>query len=122
MKRVKFGNTGYLVSPFIYGGVASMGESQADSDRYLARAVEAGVNYFDVAPSYGDAETIMGSSLKPFRKGVYLACKTQMRLEKEAEAELNQSLHLLHTDWFDVYQLHAMTTPEDVEIALARAA
>ena len=117
MKKVQLGKTGYLVSPVIYGGVASMGESQADSDCYLARAVEAGVNYFDVAPSYGNAETIMGNSLKPYRKEVYLACKTQMRLGKEAEEELNQSLRLLHTDWFDVYQLHAMTTPEDVETA-----
>jgi aryl-alcohol dehydrogenase-like predicted oxidoreductase len=119
MKKVKLGNTGYLVSPVIYGGITSMGESQADSDRYLARAAEAGVNYFDVAPSYGDAETIMGNSLKPFRKGVYLACKTQKRLGKEAEAELGQSLRLLHTDWFDVYQMHAMTTPEDVELAFS---
>ena len=36
---------------------------------------EAGVNYFDVAPSYGNAELILGKSLRPYRKDVYLACK-----------------------------------------------
>ena len=40
-------------------------------------AIEAGVNYFDVAPSYGNAEDMLGPALEPHRKGVFLACKTQ---------------------------------------------
>ena len=119
MKKVKLGNTGYLVSPVFYAGIVSMQQTQADSDRYTARAVEAGVNYFDVAPSYGDAEEKLGRSLQPYRKQVYLACKTLERKKKEAERELQASLKKLKTDWFDNYQLHSMTTPEDVELAFS---
>ena len=117
MKKVPFGKPGYLVSPVVYAGIVSMKEDQADSDGYVSKAIQAGVNYFDVAPSYGDAEIILGNSLKPYRKNVYLACKTMCRKAEDAKKELSGSLKNLHTDWLDVYQLHAMTTLDDVETA-----
>ncbi|NLX83649.1 MAG: aldo/keto reductase [Clostridiales bacterium] len=117
MKKVPLGKTGYLISPIIYAGIVSMDERQADSDNYVAKSIDMGVNYFDIAPSYGNAELIFGQSFKPYRKDVYLACKTTERKAKDAEKEFYQSLENLKTDWFDVYQLHSLTTPEDVELA-----
>lgn len=119
MKKVALGKTGFLVSPVIYAGIVSMDVPQADSDRYVAASVDAGVNYFDVAPSYGNAEVTLGPSLEPYRKDVLLACKTTCRGKKEAEKELRASLNNLRTDWFDLYQLHAMRTPQDVREAFA---
>mgnify|MGYP000845655855 FL=1 len=117
MQRIALGKTGYQIHPIIYAGIVSMNETQADSDRYVAQSIASGVNYFDVAPSYGNAEVILGQSLKPYRKDIYLACKTTERKAKAAEKEFHQSLKNLHTDWFDVYQLHSLTTPEDIETA-----
>ena len=111
------GNTGYNVSKVVYGGIVSQRDGQANSDRYVAWAVDQGINYFDVAPSYGDAQEKLGNSLVPYRNNVYLACKTQQRMRKEAEAEMLGSLEMLHTDHFDVYQMHGMSTMEDVERA-----
>lgn len=119
MKRVPLGKTGFQVSPIIYAGIVSMDVPQADSDRYVAASIDAGVNYFDVAPSYGSAEVTLGPSLEPYRKDVYLACKTTCRGKAEAEKELRASLKNLRTDWFDLYQLHAMRTPQDVQEAFA---
>ena len=115
MKKQRLGKTGYEVSRLVYGGIISTSETQADSDRYVAWAIDKGVNYFDVAPTYGDAELRMGASLRPYRKDVYLACKTTERKRESAWKEIQRSLELLHTDHFDLFQLHAMTTPEDVE-------
>ncbi len=39
-------------------------------------AIDAGVNYFDISPSYGDAELKLGPALEPYRKNVFLSCKT----------------------------------------------
>lgn len=111
------GKTGYDVSGVVYGGVISTDVPQADSDRYVAWSIERGINYFDIAPSYGNAEEQLGRSLKPYRKNVYVACKTLERTREGVLKELTRSLALMHTDWFDLYQLHAMTTPEDVETA-----
>lgn len=115
------GKTGYQLSGVIYAGIVSMDVGQAVSDREVAWAVEQGINYFDVAPSYNDAEEKLGPSLKPYRKDVYLACKTLERKRAGAWRELRRSMKLLHTDWFDNYQLHAVTTPGDIEEAFGPA-
>ena len=77
-KRIKrkLGKTGYDVFPVVYGGIVSSRDGQAASNNYVAWALDRGINYFDVAPSYGDAQEKLGISLKPFRKENYLACKT----------------------------------------------
>ena len=120
MRYTRFGRTGYKVSAVTYGGVISMRDSQEDSFRYVPWAIENGVNYFDVAPGYGDAQEKLGNALEPYRNGVYLACKTQMRTRSEAESDIRESLRLLHTDHFDVYQLHAMSTDNDIEKAFGK--
>ena len=117
MQYRAFGRTGFDISAVAYGGIVSMQDGQEASDRYVAWAIERGINYFDVAPSYGDAEEKLGNSLVPYRSKIRLACKTQERLKVNAEKELIKSQKLLHTDYFDVYQLHAISSMEDVETA-----
>lgn len=117
MQYQPFGKTGFSVSKVAYGGIVSMEDGQDASDRYVSWAIDHGINYFDVAPSYGDAEEKLGNSLRPYRSRVHLACKTAQRLRVDAERELARSQQLLHTDHFDVYQLHAISSMEDVETA-----
>ncbi|QRX63572.1 aldo/keto reductase [Dysgonomonadaceae bacterium zrk40] len=117
--RHKLGKTGFEVFPVVYGGIVSMRDGQDASDNYVAWAHDRGINYFDVAPSYGDAQEKLGNSLRPYRKEVYLSCKTSQRSREEAEKEFAESLRLLHTDYFDLYQLHSLTTAEDVDRAFA---
>jgi aryl-alcohol dehydrogenase-like predicted oxidoreductase len=75
------------------------------------------VNYFDVAPSYGNSQDILGPAIKPHRAKIYLACKTEKRTKNEALAALENSFKLLKTDYFDVYQLHGVR-PEEVDTIL----
>jgi aryl-alcohol dehydrogenase-like predicted oxidoreductase len=100
-----------------FGGIVVCGREQKDADAAVARSFERGVNYFDVAPSYfdGEAEIKLGNALRPYRKKVFLACKTTERDAAGARRELEQSLQRLHTDHFDLYQFHAVTKMEDVE-------
>lgn len=128
MKYFDLGSTGISVSAVSYGGIVSAGnfdgahcvaDDQAGSDRYVAWALEQGVNYFDVAPSYGDAQLQLGKSLQPYRNQIYLACKTLARDKSGAAEEMKESMALLHTDYFDVYQMHAVNSAEDVEALFA---
>ncbi len=73
--------------------------------------------YFDVAPYYGNAQERLGPALKPYRHNCFLACKTLERDAAGAAKELGQSLKLLKTDYFDLYQLHALSDVEEVEQA-----
>jgi aryl-alcohol dehydrogenase-like predicted oxidoreductase len=116
-----YGDTGQKLSVIGFGGIVVRGAEQAHANRVVAEAIERGVNYFDVAPTYGDAEIKLGPALEPYRKDVFLACKTQKRTRDEAAAQLKESLARLRTDYLDLYQLHAIADVEkDVDRAFAK--
>jgi len=119
MQRRPYGNTNIDLSILGFGGILVMDCEPKEASRMVAKSVDCGINYFDVAPSYGNAEERLGPALEPYRKDVFLACKTGERSREKAERELMQSLKNMKTDYFDLYQLHAMTTREDVEQAAA---
>lgn len=117
MIKRRFGNTGFEITPVIYGGIVSMEDGQHSSDKYVSWAIDRGINYFDVAPSYGDAQEKLGNSLIPYRTNIHLACKTGCRMKVDAQKEFEESFRLLHTDYFDVYQMHALSRQEEVDQA-----
>jgi len=94
-----------------------VGLSQQRSTLLVQESLELGVNYFDVAPFYGDgeAEKKMGVALEGIRPEVFLACKTLERDAKGARGELEKSLKRLRTDHFDLYQFHAVMTLGEVK-------
>ena len=113
MKR-PLGSTGEMLSIIGFGGILVAREPQKNADDYVAEAIDHGINYFDVAPSYMDAEDRLGPALKGKRGKIFLACKTEKRSKAEARTSLENSLQKLQTDHFDLFQLHAMTTLEEV--------
>lgn len=118
----KYGKTDEMLSVIGFGGIVVMGHEQDQANRIVAEAYERGINYYDVAPSYGntEAERKLGPALEPYRKNVFLACKTTQRSYVEAKEEFEASLKRLKTDHFDLYQLHAITdVAKDVDRAFA---
>lgn len=123
MERRPFGNTGSELSIVGLGGVVLVDMTQPQADSIVGEAIDRGVNYFDVAPSYGkdqETEKRLGPALRSHRDGVFLACKTGCRDREGAATELRRSLEHLQTDHVDLYQLHAITTREEVEKALGK--
>ncbi len=121
LPRRAYGKTDVRLSVVGLGGVVLTGMEQAAACQVVARAVERGVNYFDVAPSYGDAELRLGPALEPYRKDVFLACKTAERSKDGARRELASSFERLRTDHFDLYQVHGLVDVEkDVDVAFGK--
>jgi aryl-alcohol dehydrogenase-like predicted oxidoreductase len=118
LERRALGRTGEKLSIVGLGGVVVMNTTTERAAALVRTAIDAGVNYFDVAPTYGNAEDMLGPALEPYRKGVFLACKTQERTRKGALAKLDASLGKLRTDHLDLYQHHAVTKKADVETIL----
>jgi predicted aldo/keto reductase-like oxidoreductase len=115
LERRALGRTGEKLSILGFGGIVVRDATTKEASDRVAEAIDAGVNYFDVAPSYGNAEDMLGPALEPHRKNVFLACKTTERSRDGSQKELESSLRKMRTDHFDLYQLHAVTTTEDVE-------
>jgi aryl-alcohol dehydrogenase-like predicted oxidoreductase len=92
-----------------------MNEDTGAASNIVAEAVDRGINYFDVAPSYGNAQERLGPALAPYRNKCFLACKTDGRLKDDSRAQLEESLRLLKTDHLDLYQFHALTKMVDLD-------
>ena len=115
MEKREYGSTGERLSIIGLGGILVSGVDADEASRLVAEAVDRGVDYFDVAPTYGNAQEMLGPALEPYRRDVFLACKTTERTADGAMRELEESLRLLRTDRVDLYQLHAVNTDEDFE-------
>ncbi len=115
LARRTLGRTGIKLSILGLGGMTIARETPAEVQALVGEAFQAGVNYFDVAPSYADAEDLLGPALEPYRTRVHLACKTLKRDKAGARQELEATLRKLRTDYVDLYQFHALSTPADVD-------
>jgi predicted aldo/keto reductase-like oxidoreductase len=121
LPRRVLGRTGQKLSVVGFPGLALIHYDQAECTAALHSAWERGVNYYDVAPAYGNGqcETKMGIGLEGLdRSSYFLACKTKKRDKAGAREELEQSLKLLKTDHFDLYQLHHLRWKDEVDQAL----
>ena len=118
IERRTLGATGEKLSIIGFGGIVVMNEGPGQSKNIVAEAVDRGVNYFDVAPSYGNAQELLGPALLPYRKDCFLACKTDGRMKDDSRKQLEESLRLLKTDHLDLYQFHALTKMTDLDKVL----
>lgn len=121
LPRRLLGRTGKRVSIVGFPGLALNSVEQEKCTAAVHRAFERGVNYFDVAPAYGNGvcETKLGIGLQGIERGkIFLACKTKKRDRDGARQELENSLQALKTDHFDLYQMHHLVTEPEVKQAL----
>ena len=117
MEKRKFGRTRHMSTVAILGGFAFSEVDQEEADDAMELVIEAGVNHIDVAPTYGDAEERLGPWLARERDRFFVGCKTMERTKDGAAREMRESLERLQIDAFDLYQLHAVTSMEDLDEA-----
>ena len=118
MDKRPYGLTEDQLSIIGFGGIVVKDTESPEASRQVGMAIDRGVNYFDIAPSYGNAEECLGPALEPYRNDIFLACKTGERDRAGSEEQLQNSLKNMRTDHFDLYQLHGMRTWEDYDQAL----
>jgi aryl-alcohol dehydrogenase-like predicted oxidoreductase len=115
METRRYGRTDHRSTVAVFGAAAFTQISQEDADKVLELIIEAGINHIDVAPSYGQAEIVIGPWMLRERKRFFLGCKTQERTKEGAWTEMQQSLKRLQTETFDLYQFHAVTTMDELD-------
>ena len=112
-----FGKTGERLTIIGQAGGRFPMCSYEDAKAITLRAYELGINYFDNARGYwdGKSEEVYGEILAPFRKHIFRATKSMERTRRGAEADLEKSLRALKTDYVDLWQIHAVSTMDEVE-------
>ena len=117
-----FGATGESVTMLGLGGAHVGRMAERDAVETIELAIEGGVRFFDTAESYqgGGSERILGRHLVPkYRDVSFLMSKTTAKSGEQAQKHLEGTLRRLDTDMLDLWQIHAITTPEDVDARLA---
>jgi aryl-alcohol dehydrogenase-like predicted oxidoreductase len=108
MEKRRLGRTGQM-STVVTFGAAGIGRVEQDvADQAVQTALDYGVNHFDVAPGYGDAELRLQPWMPKIRDQIFLGCKTTQRTKDGAKADLQRSFERLGVDRFDLYQLHSV--------------
>lgn len=120
MLQRQLGRLGHQSSVVMFGA-ASLGKvSQEEADASISYALQHGVNHFDTAASYGEAELRMGPWIPRIRNDIYLATKTGERSREQAKAQIHRSLERLQTDRIDLIQLHAVGTIEELDLCTSK--
>ena len=112
------GRTGEAVTMLGMGGWHLGRMSDRDAQATIEAALEGGVRFFDTAEMYqsGGSESLLGKLLTPqYRDDVYLMSKTTARNAQGARSSLEASLRRLNTDRLDLWQVHAVDSPDDVD-------
>ena len=126
MPTRNLGKTGYKVGIFSLGGQAAI-EKPNNFDvtvPLINRALDLGVNYLDTSSIYGGpdrwSEQYVGRVMKTRRDEAFLATKTKERTRDGSMRMIEKSLQLLNTDHVDLWQLHDIGLPEDVNAVFAK--
>jgi aryl-alcohol dehydrogenase-like predicted oxidoreductase len=117
METRRLGRLGHESSVLIYGAAALADVTQDVADVSIQQALDGGINHFDVAASYGEAELRLGPWVPQIRDRIFLATKTGRRDRESAWREINASLERLQTDRVDLLQLHAIGDLDELDRA-----
>jgi len=118
IERLEFGRTGHQSPRILFGAAALGGMRQDRADRVVEQVLEAGIDHFDTAASYGESELRLGPWMQRHRDDVFLATKTGDRSYEKGRESIHRSLERLQTDRLDLIQLHNLVEPDDWEQAL----
>lgn len=114
----KFGNTGIDMTMLGLGGAHIARMSEKEAQKTIETALEGGIRFFDNAESYGSglAEKRYGMFLTPkYRDVAFIQSKSTARDGKTAKAHLEGSLKRMNTDYLDLWFIHAVGSPNDVD-------
>lgn len=118
IEQLLFGATGHHSTRIIFGAAALGGMKQSKADGTIELIRSYGVNHFDVAASYGDAELRLADYLQDHRQDVFLATKAGARDGEGARKSIERSLERMQVDNIDLIQFHNLSTEEDWQIVM----
>jgi len=118
LPKRKLGRTNQYVTMLGTGGYHVGWTTERDAQEVIEASLEGGVRFFDTAESYADgtSETRYGKYLTPkYRDLIFLMSKSTGKDAKTVKEHLEGTLRRLKTDHLDLYQVHAISTPQDVD-------
>ena len=132
------GRTGLVVTKLGYGAMELLGPrarelstAPVDADQILNAVLDAGINFIDTSPDYGDSEELIGAAIANRRDEFVLTSKCGCPVNQppptsgyrpehvftpeNIRAGVEQSLRRMRTDHLDVVQIHMSPSRDELE-------
>ena len=112
------GKTGEKVTMLGLGGYHAGVNPGREAQELIEKAMEGGIRFFDTAESYqdGGSEIVYGKYLVPkYRDEVFIMTKSTAKDAATAKEHLEGSLQRMKCDYIDLWQVHSLRTPKDVD-------
>jgi aryl-alcohol dehydrogenase-like predicted oxidoreductase len=122
LPRRSLGRTGERVTMLGVGGYHVGWTTEKDAQEVIETGIAGGIRFFDTAESYGkgESESRYGRFLVPkYRQHIFLMTKSTARTADDLRRHLDDSLRRLKTDYVDLFQVHSLSNPKDVDERLA---
>ena len=112
------GKTDQKVTMLGLGGYHAGLNTGRDAQELIEKSIEGGIRFYDTAESYqdGGSEIIYGKYLVPkYRDEVFIMTKSTGADAATAKQHLEGSLQRMKCDYIDLWQVHSLRTPNDVD-------
>ncbi len=108
MTTVTLGTTGIVSPKNAFGALPLQRISDADAERLLQKAYQAGITFYDTARAYSDSEHKLGLAFgdSGVREHIHIATKTGAQTAGGFWRDLETSLYNMKTEYIDIYQFH----------------
>ena len=111
----RLGRTDHQSSLAILGAAAFWNATPEVTEQHFHAALAAGVNHLDIAPSYGNAELVVGPLVPAVRDQLFIGEKSDRTSPDGVRAHLERSLERLGCTSFDLYQAHGVTDLDELD-------
>lgn len=112
------GSTDISIYPLGIGGIPIQRVSFEDAREVIAHAKGLGINFIDTAQGYSDSEAKIGFAINSHKNYWKLASKSPARDKKSMEEAVTNSLAKFNRDYIDLYQLHLISSMEELDTVL----
>ena len=111
------GKTGKEISILGLGGegILRTHDEEEKAVPLIRRALDLGITYFESARAYASSESYYGMDLQEQREEIFLASKSHERTGDGALKHLEATLKNMKTDFLDLWMIHDVRSPKDVE-------
>jgi aryl-alcohol dehydrogenase-like predicted oxidoreductase len=115
MEKRTLGRTGHQSTVVTFGTAGLSRVTQESADQAVQLILSHGVNHIDIAPTYGQAMERMSPWMPKIRNQMFLGAKTRQRSKDLAWDDINNTKRRLGVESFDLFQLHAVISMEDLD-------
>jgi len=119
MKKKVLGKTNLEVSVVGFGGIPIQNLPMREARNLIREVLDAGINFLDTAQGYGDSEVKIGEGIKGRRENCIVATKSPCRTSQQVRSHVEKALRRLKTDYIDLYQIHHVSKPHELEQVLS---